>query len=103
MNSSQSTRFHPRTLLLLVGGLLILALGSTAATADVWRASTSPSAITAFSYQGYLQSNGDPANGPFDFEFKVFDALSAGTQMGSHANGVGADLRFLQTSTRSRL
>lgn len=85
MNSSRPTRFHPRTLLLFGAGLLILALGSTAAVAGVWRAPTAPSAITAFSYQGYLQDNGDPANGPFDFEFKLFDAPAGGSQLGSTA------------------
>lgn len=37
---------------------------------------------TAFSYQGNLSLSGSPANGTFDFEFKVFDALSGGAQQG---------------------
>ena len=37
---------------------------------------------TAFSYQGSLKDGANPANGNFDFEFKLFDALSAGTQQG---------------------
>lgn len=39
--------------------------------------------VTAFTYQGNLQSSGSPANGNFDFEFKLFDALTNGTQQGS--------------------
>lgn len=40
------------------------------------------SQTTAFTYQGSLQSGGSPANGNFDFEFKLFDALTNGTQQG---------------------
>ena len=38
---------------------------------------------TAFTYQGQLTSTGVPATGPFDFEFKLFDALTVGAQVGS--------------------
>ncbi|MGH9803382.1 MAG: hypothetical protein ACRD82_23715, partial [Blastocatellia bacterium] len=38
---------------------------------------------TSFSYQGKLDDGGSPASGPYDFQFKLFDALSAGTQVGS--------------------
>jgi len=38
---------------------------------------------TAFTYQGSLQSSGNPANGNYDFEFKLFDLVSAGSQQGS--------------------
>ena len=38
---------------------------------------------TAFSYQGKLDDAGSPANGAYDFEFRLFDASSAGTQIGS--------------------
>ncbi len=38
---------------------------------------------TAFNYQGSLKTGGSPANGNYDFEFALFDALSAGTQLGS--------------------
>ena len=38
---------------------------------------------TAFTYQGKLTDNGNPASGQFDFQFKLFDALSAGTQQGT--------------------
>lgn len=36
---------------------------------------------TAFTYQGQLKDNGAPANGVYDFRFKLFDAASAGTQV----------------------
>jgi|ERR1043166_3090459 hypothetical protein len=38
---------------------------------------------TAFTYQGSLRSSGTPANGNYDLEIKLFDAVSGGTQQGS--------------------
>ncbi len=38
---------------------------------------------TAFTYQGSMQSSGSPANGNYDFEFKLFDLVSGGAQQGS--------------------
>ncbi len=41
------------------------------------------SQTTAFSYQGKLDEGGVPANGPYDFQFLLFDAASSGSQIGS--------------------
>lgn len=38
---------------------------------------------TSFAYPGTLIDNGSPAYGQYDFEFKLFDSLSAGTQQGA--------------------
>src|SRR5215467_2472299 len=38
---------------------------------------------TEFTYQGRLLFGGVPANGSFDFEFRLFDDVAAGTQQGS--------------------
>ena len=38
---------------------------------------------TAFSYQGRLTENGQPANGIYDFQFRLLDAESGGSQVGS--------------------
>jgi hypothetical protein len=38
---------------------------------------------TAFKYQGSLTDAGQPANGAFQMQFKLFDALSGGTQIGT--------------------
>ena len=38
---------------------------------------------TEFNYQGSLKNGANPANGNSDFEFALFDSLSAGTQIGS--------------------
>jgi hypothetical protein len=37
---------------------------------------------TAFSYQGRLTENGQPANGIYDFQFRLLDAESGGSQVG---------------------
>ncbi len=42
-----------------------------------------PQSTTAFTYQGRLQDNGISANGNYDFEFKLYDQLSDGTQQGA--------------------
>lgn len=38
---------------------------------------------SAFTYDGRLTDGGAPANGSYDFRFKLFDALTNGTQQGS--------------------
>lgn len=38
---------------------------------------------TAFTYQGSLQVSGSPANGNYDFEFLLFDAVGGGAQFGT--------------------
>jgi hypothetical protein len=38
---------------------------------------------TGFTYQGKLTDGGTPANGTYDFEFKLYDALIGGSQVGS--------------------
>ena len=35
------------------------------------------------SYQGFAEDGGSPADGTYDFEFRVYDAASGGTQQGS--------------------
>src|SRR5262249_38796515 len=37
---------------------------------------------TVFTYQGSLKDGASPANGNYDFEFKLFDLVSSGTQQG---------------------
>jgi hypothetical protein len=38
---------------------------------------------TAFNYQSRLTDGGNPASGAYQFQFKLFDALSGGNQIGS--------------------
>ena len=53
--------------------LVMLALLSPAAQAQ----------STAFTYQGKLTDAGNPANGTYDLQFKLFDASSGGAQQGA--------------------
>ncbi len=57
--------------------LMALVTGSAAASP------LREAAGTAFTYQGRLTEAGEPAEGVYDFEFKLFDALSEGSQVGS--------------------
>jgi len=38
---------------------------------------------TAFTYQGFLRDNGQPANGVYDLRFALYDSPSGGNQIGS--------------------
>ena len=40
---------------------------------------------TAFTYQGRLTNNSNAANGSYDFQFALFDALTGGNQVGTIA------------------
>jgi hypothetical protein len=46
------------------------------------------SQTTAFTYQGRLTENANPANGAYQMQFKLFDALSGGSQIGATADNV---------------
>ncbi len=64
--------------LCLIALFIVLASGSTAS------ASPLASALgTGFTYQGKLTDGGAPANGTYDLEFSLYDALSGGAQVGS--------------------
>src|SRR5437899_8780591 len=43
-------------------------------------ASTAVAQTTSFTYQGRLTDGGTPANGSYDLQFTLWDALSGGTQ-----------------------
>ena len=47
---------------------------------------------TAFTYQGRLIDNEQPAAGLYDLQFKLYDAESAGSQVGDDANTPGVDV-----------
>jgi hypothetical protein len=42
-----------------------------------------PQAGSAFTYQGHLSENNRPASSSYDFQFKLYNALTAGDQIGS--------------------
>ena len=47
---------------------------------------------TAFTYQGQLQNGGVPQSGPCDLRFKLFDASSGGSQIGSTQTVAGVNV-----------
>ncbi len=44
---------------------------------------TAPAQTTSFTYQGRLTDGGAPANGTYDLEFKLYDALMNGNLPGT--------------------
>ena len=44
---------------------------------------------TGFTYQGRLTDGGSPANGTYDFQFSLYNAVSGGTQVGSTLTQTG--------------
>ena len=58
---------------------IFLALVALLALANVFATPQS----TAFTFQGHLQQNGTPTSGSHDLTFTLWDAASAGTQVGS--------------------
>lgn len=47
---------------------------------------------TAFTYQGYLKDGDVPADGAYDFQFKLYDAPTGGNQLGSTVSVEDADV-----------
>jgi hypothetical protein len=84
---------HSLTLLTCALGLFLAASVLVLPRPEQTAASSEPSAVkdiaasvgTGFTYQGQLKDNGNPANGAYDFEFKLYDAVSGGAQVGSTA------------------
>ncbi len=87
-----------RTSLVALGLVLVLVIGVGA-----WRVQAQdaepddvmiPQSLTgsAFTYQGRLTSGGAPVNGQCDFQFSLFDAASAGTQIGSTQSAGGVSV-----------
>ncbi len=84
----QKTRMHGvvavAITLLALGAIVVLIPVGMNQRANAFAASQ-PNALlvgSAFSYQGLLTEMGSPANGLYDFEFKVFDSPASGSQVG---------------------
>ncbi len=96
MNNKKTHKVLLAFMALILGGLLTLGLtarsfagnemltddpGSAMQVSDTENEILSPVG-TAFSYQGRLEDNSSPANGPYDFLFTLFDASIGGSQIG---------------------
>lgn len=75
----------PTTIIILLLLALIISSGASAdyTTNSLRLAPTFDIVGTGFSYQGYIEKNGSPANGTFNFDFRLFNDVSAGGQIGS--------------------
>jgi hypothetical protein len=74
-----------RVLIILMVGLCMLSIASATANSQIPAgASQAPAAAAtrAFTYQGRLVTNGNPANGAYDFTFILYDASVGGSQSG---------------------
>jgi hypothetical protein len=75
--------------LILVAVLLVLLYGAVGGAVPRLLASPAGSALaqtligSAFTYQGHLRDGGNPANGSYDLEFRLFDAPELGNELGS--------------------
>lgn len=63
--------------------LSVVAIALAMATLLASASALAAPAGTAFTYQGKLDRGGSPASGSFDLEFKLWDAASGGSQVGS--------------------
>ncbi|EFO81371.1 hypothetical protein OSCT_0770 [Oscillochloris trichoides DG-6] len=73
-------RLTPHLLTVLVT-LLLVGVGQVFARPQP---NATPTALpTAFTYQGQLMDAGQPADGSYDLTFRLYDALSGGTQIGN--------------------
>lgn len=68
----------------VLGLMILLTITSTRAQVELQDGATlQANPGTGFTYQGRLTNGGTPVNGTCDFEFKLYDAANAGTQIGS--------------------
>jgi hypothetical protein len=72
-------------LALLLGALIVVPSGAVTAQGPGPQGNAGIEAAlgTAFTYQGRLDDDGGAANGTYDFEFKLYDAASGGSQVDS--------------------
>jgi hypothetical protein len=64
--------------------LRTLALPAMLIATLIYQPSTAFAQGTAFTYQGRLNDGGAPANGAYDFRFRLFDALTNGSFSGGN-------------------
>lgn len=83
---------NKKTFALPIGLAVILALSTLflepagkglSAPGDPQPANPQAAVGTGFSYQGYLTDGSGPANGPYDFQFRLYDTDTAGAQIGA--------------------
>lgn len=76
----------------IASAALVAALAGVAAGAVAGDARANEPASTAFSYQGQLTQNGMPADGAYEFEFRLYDAQAGGNTVASIPGPYAADV-----------
>jgi hypothetical protein len=76
--------------LMLVG--LVIGLPMAARAQGPAPQSVSATVGTTFTYQGHLTDGGSPANGNYDFQFKLWNASTGGSQVGSPVTQSGVSV-----------
>jgi len=85
MNKKTLIQFFGMAVVLLLPVLLfgLVGKGSGQSAPDGSQPASPQAPVgTGFSYQGYLTSGSAPANGSYDFQFRLYDAVSVGIQVG---------------------
>ena len=67
----------------LLLGLLVVTSSGGALAQDEGPSAPAGPADTGFTYQGELDNGKGPVTGACDFQFKLFDAVSSGAQVGA--------------------
>jgi hypothetical protein len=68
--------------MMMIRRTVVSALSTLLAAASLTLSAYAQSS-TAFTYQGFLRDNGQPANGVYDLRFALFDSADGGNQIGS--------------------
>ena len=70
----------------LLGIVLCLCIGIGSLSADAPAGTGRAPVGSSFTYQGRLTDGGSPANGNYDLQFRLYDDLTGGNQIGSTVN-----------------
>lgn len=90
MKSRSLTKLVSIAVIILAAGLwLIMGLGAVTAQEPTGDDISAQAVVgTTFTYQGRLTDSGNPANGTYDFEFRLYDALTGGNIITPTVGGV---------------
>lgn len=92
-SKSMLSRLFSLGVILLASMFLFAPSAHVGAQEPVVDASAGAALGTAFTYQGRLNDNGNPANGVYDFQFSIFDAVSGGLQVGANLEKGNIDVK----------
>ncbi len=97
-----------RLILAIVAAVSCISLGWALAQDEAEPQSGDPNAPAlvdaalgrSFTYQGYLTQGGAPHNGVCDFQFKLWNAATGGSQIGATQTATGASAQPATRSTK---